>query len=312
MATKYISELQQTTNIADNDLFVIDDGSRNYAIKWGTLKGKLTTVGSFTVNNTAGTISIVLSNGDTLTVTPHDPTKQDTLTFDGTPTASSTNPVTSGGVKSALDDKLNISDYTIFTGATDQSAGVAGKVPAPAIGGNRYLSSSGAWTAPDSTPTDASTNLITSDAVFDALQALAIQLAAEYDATATYAVGAYCVRDNALYRCSTAISTAEAWTAGHWTACTVADELGTMSETISSMQCLKVSRTGISSLQARIPAGTDTNAAITADMYCIKAELSNPSAQLSDWTVNTYAGYLTIDGTISGTTDVALYLLHGH
>lgn len=33
--------------------------------------------------------------------------KQDVLTFDSTPTASSTNPVTSGGVKSALDGKDN-------------------------------------------------------------------------------------------------------------------------------------------------------------------------------------------------------------
>ena len=39
--------------------------------------------------------------------------KQDTLTFDSTPTASSTNPVTSGGVKSALDVKADKSDtYT--------------------------------------------------------------------------------------------------------------------------------------------------------------------------------------------------------
>lgn len=39
--------------------------------------------------------------------------KQGTLTFDSTPTASSTNPVTSGGVKSALDTKANVVDvYT--------------------------------------------------------------------------------------------------------------------------------------------------------------------------------------------------------
>ena len=37
-------------------------------------------------------------------------TKQNTLTFDSTPTASSTNPVTSGGVKAALDLKANQSD----------------------------------------------------------------------------------------------------------------------------------------------------------------------------------------------------------
>ena len=38
-------------------------------------------------------------------------TKQDTLTFDTTPTASSTNPVTSGGIKTALDGKA-ASDHT--------------------------------------------------------------------------------------------------------------------------------------------------------------------------------------------------------
>lgn len=37
-------------------------------------------------------------------------TKQDTLTFDDTPTAGSLNPVTSGGVKTALDDKLDKTD----------------------------------------------------------------------------------------------------------------------------------------------------------------------------------------------------------
>lgn len=41
--------------------------------------------------------------------------KQDKLTFDSTPTASSTNPVTSGGVKTALDAKANLASPT-FTG----------------------------------------------------------------------------------------------------------------------------------------------------------------------------------------------------
>lgn len=42
--------------------------------------------------------------------------KQDTLTFDTTPTASSTNPATSGGIKTALDSKLSLSGGTM-TGA---------------------------------------------------------------------------------------------------------------------------------------------------------------------------------------------------
>lgn len=38
--------------------------------------------------------------------------KQDTLTFDSTPTASSTNPVTSGGVKTYVDGKASITGIT--------------------------------------------------------------------------------------------------------------------------------------------------------------------------------------------------------
>ena len=50
-------------------------------------------------------------------------------------------------------------------------------------------------------------------------------LADEYDATDTYALGALVVYDGNLYRCSTAITTAEAWTAAHWTETDVASEL---------------------------------------------------------------------------------------
>lgn len=39
--------------------------------------------------------------------------KQNTLTFDSTPTAGSTNPVTSSGVKSALDNKLSLTGGTL-------------------------------------------------------------------------------------------------------------------------------------------------------------------------------------------------------
>ena len=38
-----------------------------------------------------------------------------------------------------------------------------------------------------------------------------------YDATATYAVGDYCIYQNDLYVCNTAISAAEAWNSSHWT-----------------------------------------------------------------------------------------------
>lgn len=44
-----------------------------------------------------------------------------------------------------------------------------------------------------------------------------------YDSTATYAVGDYCTHDNKFYKCTTAISTAEAWTVGHWNQVSVAE-----------------------------------------------------------------------------------------
>lgn len=50
-------------------------------------------------------------------------------------------------------------------------------------------------------------------------------LAAAYDSTAAYAVGDYCIYEGQLYRCTTAITTAEAWTAGHWTAAVLTDDI---------------------------------------------------------------------------------------
>lgn len=234
MAVKTIAELPLITTIADNDLLVIDDGSRNYSIKWGVLKNLITGISSFTADNTAGTITITLSTGASLTITPHDPTKQNTLEWDSTPTAGSVKPVTSGGIKSALDLKLNSSDYVNFTGATSDNAGTAGKVPAPAAGGARYLGSEGAWLTPDSVPTNGSTLLITSDAVYDALLVIATDIAPVYSSSATYALGAYCIHENTLYKCTTAITTAEAWTAGHWTAVSVGAVLASIESAVAT------------------------------------------------------------------------------
>lgn len=45
-----------------------------------------------------------------------------------------------------------------------------------------------------------------------------------YSTSATYAVGDYCIYSSQLYRCTTAITTAEAWTAAHWTAVQLGDD----------------------------------------------------------------------------------------
>lgn len=68
---------------------------------------------------------------------------------------------------------------------------------------------------------------------------------------------------------------------------------------------LKVSKSSINSLPALI-----SNASITSEMECKPGDiyLSNPAAQTGDWTVTTSNGSATISGSISGTTDVTLWL----
>lgn len=58
-----------------------------------------------------------------------------------------------------------------------------------------------------------------------------------YSSSKTYSVGDFCTHNNKLYKCSTAISTAEAWTAGHWTQATVGEDIGEdISELKSDLQ----------------------------------------------------------------------------
>lgn len=54
---------------------------------------------------------------------------------------------------------------------------------------------------------------------------------------------------------------------------------------------------------------TMTYSKITSDMVVVKAELGTPSAQTGDWTVTTSNGSLIIEGSISGTTSMTLYLM---
>lgn len=69
-------------------------------------------------------------------------------------------------------------------------------------------------------------------AVGDALKA---GIAPAYSASSTYAVGEYVMYNNALYRCTTAITTAEAWTAAHWTAAQIGEDLTDCSRQLSDL-----------------------------------------------------------------------------
>ena len=171
MAVKYISELTAVTTLANTDVLVVDDGTHNYKITWGALKALLPSVASFAADDNpayAGYLKLTLADGTVLRAIAHDPGKQDTLTFDDAPIAASANPVKSGGVKAALDLKLDSASFANFTGASGQTPGAAGIVPAPQQEG-QYLGSEGAWLAPDTQPTENSTRLLTSGAAYAAL-----------------------------------------------------------------------------------------------------------------------------------------------
>lgn len=67
------------------------------------------------------------------------------------------------------------------------------------------------------------------------INALPNTIAANYSASKTYAVGDYVLYNNALYQCTTAIETAEEWTAEHWSAAKVADEVSDLNRQITAL-----------------------------------------------------------------------------
>lgn len=67
----------------------------------------------------------------------------------------------------------------------------------------------------------------------DATQ-LRAAMAGTYSSSATYSIGDYAWYDGTLYRCTTAILTAETWTAAHWTAAAVVDDVAGLKSAFDS------------------------------------------------------------------------------
>lgn len=57
---------------------------------------------------------------------------------------------------------------------------------------------------------------------------LIADLAGPYDNTATYAAGAYCMKDGQLYQCNTSITVAEEWNSAHWDAVDITSLIGNL------------------------------------------------------------------------------------
>ena len=89
--------------------------------------------------------------------------KQDTLTFDSTPTANSTNPVTSGGIKTYVDNHSSQIDVDDELSATSENP-VQNKVVTTALNGKQPTLTF------DNAPTESSNNPVKSGGVYTALQ----------------------------------------------------------------------------------------------------------------------------------------------
>ena len=56
-----------------------------------------------------------------------------------------------------------------------------------------------------------------------------------YDSKSTYAVGDYCSKDEAIYKCTEPITTAETWNASHWTVITSNEMIADMNDKLNML-----------------------------------------------------------------------------
>ena len=64
----------------------------------------------------------------------------------------------------------------------------------------------------------------------------AASMAKAYSTSDTYAVGEYCWYSGQLYECVTAITTAESWTAAHWKASKIAEDVSDLNRQLSDLE----------------------------------------------------------------------------
>lgn len=178
MQAKTISELSSKLSLSATDYFVIDDGQHNYKVPWSVIAGLIKMVAGFAADpdteNYPGYLKLTLSDGTELRAYAPDPAKQDKLVWDEEPTDGSGNAITSGAVAAAiaavLESLPDVSDLEPFTGYGGTAPATAGLVPAP-DSADAYLKGDGSWEDPDQAPTAGSTRLVTSGAVYAAIQA---------------------------------------------------------------------------------------------------------------------------------------------
>ena len=138
-------------------------------------------------------------------------------------------------------------------------------------------------------------------------------IAATYSSSSTYKVGDYCIHDGGLYRCTTAITTAEVWTSGHWTAAKIAPDVSdlksafewTATKDIDNTDTWEVgsyaAATG-NDISSTTRIRSNTKRGLTSNILGIRIK-SGYEALVYAWTSeNTYVGCMKTTGKIDKTT----------
>lgn len=138
------------------------------------------------------------------------------------------------------------------------------------------------------------------DALSDLQDSVNDNTADAYDSSSTYKVGQLCIYNNTLYRCTTAITTAEEWTAAHWTATTIAKEI--------ENRVLWLVGVTVSATTGNIVSVSDSR--ITTDHVLASCTWASDSSitALTSWSTET-AGQLTISGTCATATTADILLV---
>ena len=98
---------------------------------------------------------------------------------------------------------------------------------------------------------------------------------------------------------------------GEMAVCTDTNEVYFMGSNSTKLAnaILIISKSSISTLPYTITASDDPDAAyITSDMVVTHWELTNRNAMISDWSVTPGNGTVTINGSISGSTNIVIHL----
>lgn len=136
-----------------------------------------------------------------------------------------------------VENFVNWYSYNASTGAltTNQISHSNAKIVnldyAQTISGKKTFS-----TLPESSVVPTTDNQLVNKSYVDGQDAaLVANIAPAYSSSSTYALGSYVTYNKVLYKCTTEISTAEAWTVAHWTQTTVMQELENINTALAAL-----------------------------------------------------------------------------